>query len=69
MFLGREPCNENFPPGSAIASDGKNIEYSRRLVENFRLRNIGACLPFRKFADEIVVKIFILFKNFVWLIC
>ena len=49
MFLGREPCNENFLSGSAIASDGKNIEYSRRLAENFRLRNVGACLPFRKF--------------------
>ena len=51
MFLGREPCNENFLSGSAIASDGKNIEYSRRLAENFRLRNVGACLPIRKFPD------------------
>ena len=49
MFLGREPCNENFLSGSAIASDEKNIEYSRRLDENFRLRNVGACLPFQKF--------------------
>ena len=56
MFLGREPCNENFPSGSAIASDGKNIEYSRRLAENFRLRNVGACLPFRKFTSETTVK-------------
>ena len=48
-FLGREPCNENFPPGSAIASHGKNIEYSRRLVGNFQLWNVGAPLPFRKF--------------------
>ena len=36
MFLGREPGNENFPSGSARTLDGKNIEYSRRLVENFR---------------------------------
>ena len=36
MFLGREPGNENFPSGSARILDGKNIEYSRRLVENFR---------------------------------
>ena len=36
MFLGREPFNENFPSGSARTSDGKNIEYSCRLVENFR---------------------------------
>ena len=35
MFLGREPGNENFLSGSAIASDGKNIENSRRLIENF----------------------------------
>ena len=49
MFLGREPCNENFPSGSAIAPNGKNIEYSRKLAENFRLRNVGACLSFRKF--------------------
>ena len=35
MFLGREPGNENFLSGSAIASDGKNIEYSHRLVEDF----------------------------------
>ena len=39
MFFGHEPCNENFPSGSVIVSDGKNFEYSRSLVENFRLQN------------------------------
>ena len=39
MFFGHEPRNENFPSGSVIASDGKMFEYSRRLVENFRLQN------------------------------
>ena len=51
MFFGWEPCNENFPSGSAITSDGKNIEYSRNLVENVRLRNVGACLHLWKFCS------------------
>ena len=48
MFLVRERGNENFLSGSPIASDGKNIENSPRLIENFWLRKFGACLPFRK---------------------
>ena len=48
MFLGHGPCNENFLSGYVIAPDAKNIEYSRRLVDNFWLRNVRACLPFQK---------------------
>ena len=49
IFYGREPWNENFLLDFAVVSDGKGIEYARRLPENLRLRDVVACVPFRKF--------------------